>query len=315
MFRERFYGHPLWTLYKELDAAINEHNINAFNNAFNKLLELFRIIDAAEVKDAPYTAFTFFVFFLLDAAGRMQGMSNTAANVGKLIEVFFRNKKHSKEILLSIFAQHDAVEFLSSFLGELCSESPGVVLPFDGVLQTSIVGLDERDNFKSIGEDVCMFIPLGLHDNLEESLRKFTEPSKMTGNNQFETSDGRKIDVEIFNNFFDTPSLLAFHLQRFTHDLTTDEKKKLEERFEWPLEFDMAPYKVDFKHQYYELLGASLHYGDVYGGHYIAIIKCDDGKWRKFNDAYVHELTEEIALNEINNFGYAVVYREVSRPQ
>lgn len=70
-------------------------------------------------------------------------------------------------------------------------------------------------------------------------------------------------------------------LYRFELDYETWTRKKLEDKFEYPLEIDMRPYLSsdcqDKSDDYcmYELKSIVIHRGGAYGGHYFAYIKDD----------------------------------------
>ena len=89
------------------------------------------------------------------------------------------------------------------------------------------------------------------------------------------------------------PPILTFCLNRITLDFMTMERKKVNSRFEYPLELDMKPY-LDLSEETiacqqandsdlttYELKSIVIHKGSPYGGHYYAYIRDDleDGNW------------------------------------
>ena len=84
------------------------------------------------------------------------------------------------------------------------------------------------------------------------------------------------------------PPVLTLNLIRAELCYETFQRKKVNDRFEYPLELDMMQYMSeeakqdanpdDFK---YELKSIVIHRGGAYGGHYYAYIKDDlkEGNW------------------------------------
>ena len=85
------------------------------------------------------------------------------------------------------------------------------------------------------------------------------------------------------------PMALTLCLHRWELDYETWQRKKLDDRFEYPLELNMLDYlSEEAKMQYtapedyiYELKSIVIHRGGGYGGHYFAYIKDDlgEGTW------------------------------------
>lgn len=87
--------------------------------------------------------------------------------------------------------------------------------------------------------------------------------------------------------------MLTFCLNRIELDYATWERKKINDRFEYPLELDMRNYVdqdsdcvsskqvQDPEQCIYELKSIVIHRGGPYGGHYHAYIRDDleDGNW------------------------------------
>ena len=101
----------------------------------------------------------------------------------------------------------------------------------------------------------------------------------------------------------DVPDNLIFHLKRFDYDLMHGTRTKINDRFEFPMEVDMAPYKVDYlkdptespKPDIFALVGVLVHTGTAESGHYYSYIQerpCSSPqykKWVEFNDVDVSE--------------------------
>ena len=99
----------------------------------------------------------------------------------------------------------------------------------------------------------------------------------------------------------DIPDNLIFHLKRFDYDISTGMRNKINDKFEFPEQIDMAPYHVDFlkdpdqpsSPDMFELTGILVHSGTAESGHYYSYIrerplKCHQSQnWVEFNDADV----------------------------
>lgn len=96
----------------------------------------------------------------------------------------------------------------------------------------------------------------------------------------------------------DIPNHLIFHLKRFDYDLMSGIRSKINERFEFPMEIDMAPYNIDYVKSptaspapdLFELVGVLVHSGTAESGHYYSFIQerpkrpGHSNKWVEFND-------------------------------
>ena len=101
----------------------------------------------------------------------------------------------------------------------------------------------------------------------------------------------------------DVPDNLIFHLKRFDYDLMHGTRTKINDRFEFPMEIDMAPYNVDYlkdpvespKPDIFALVGVLVHSGTAESGHYYSYIQerpyssSQYKKWVEFNDVDVSE--------------------------
>jgi len=97
----------------------------------------------------------------------------------------------------------------------------------------------------------------------------------------------------------DIPDNLIFHLKRFDYDVGSGLRSKINDRFEFPSEIDMAPYHVDTlkdpKHpstpDVFELVGVLVHSGTAESGHYYSYIRerpvtpSQSRTWVEYNDA------------------------------
>lgn len=89
------------------------------------------------------------------------------------------------------------------------------------------------------------------------------------------------------------PHYLAIQLKRFEFDFDSMRQKKINDRFQFPLQLDMEPYLdvISSSQGYpvrYELCGVLVHSGNAFVGHYYCILRdSESGNWLKFNDSRV----------------------------
>ena len=101
------------------------------------------------------------------------------------------------------------------------------------------------------------------------------------------------------------PPVLTFSLTRIEIDWYSEnmERKKLNSRFEYPLELDLKKYSDDHMLEenpeayLYELKSIVIHRGGPYGGHYHAFIKDDlkEGNWDvEVPESFAEKPTEKV---------------------
>ncbi|KAL1876598.1 hypothetical protein VTK73DRAFT_9262 [Phialemonium thermophilum] len=143
--------------------------------------------------------------------------------------------------------------------------------------------------------------------NLLEGFQDYIQVEKLDGENQYFAGDEYKLQDAnkgvIFQSF---PDVLHLQLKRFQYDIQRDALMKINDRYEFPEEFDAAPYldkDVDKSEPWiYQLHGVLVHSGDLNAGHYYAFIKPNkDGWWYKYDDDKVTKATKREVLEE--NFG------------
>ncbi|CAZ81196.1 unnamed protein product [Tuber melanosporum] len=142
--------------------------------------------------------------------------------------------------------------------------------------------------------------------NLDESFKDYIAVETMDGENKYFAEGHGLQDAKkgvIFESF---PEVLHLHLKRFEYDLNTYAMQKVNDHYEFPQEFDAAPYlseDADKSEPYsYALHGVLVHSGDLNAGHYYAFLKPEkDGKFLKFDDDRVTKATLRETMDE--NFG------------
>ena len=139
---------------------------------------------------------------------------------------------------------------------------------------------------------------------LTESLNAYVQGEAKDGDNKYScTSCGKYVDAMKRACLKDVPDNLIFHLKRFDYDLIHGTRTKINDRFEFPMEIDMAPYNVDYLKDTSEppdpdvfaLVGVLVHQGTAESGHYYSYIQerpshdPRTSKWVEFNDSEVSE--------------------------
>lgn len=133
---------------------------------------------------------------------------------------------------------------------------------------------------------------------VRESLEQLFEKERFEGDNQLtcdsDVCKGKKTDSTKGIEIEKLPPVLTLCLYRFELDYETWQRKKLNDKFEYPLELDMSEFvsetckkqtqsSKDHEEQdfIYELKSIIIHRGGAYGGHYYAYVKDDlkEGNW------------------------------------
>jgi len=100
---------------------------------------------------------------------------------------------------------------------------------------------------------------------------------------------GKRTETEKGIQINKLPPALTLSLNRFELDYETWQRKKINDKFEYPLELDMYKYTTAAAHGQeldpdttnYELKAILIHAGNAGGGHYYTYIKddCKEGNW------------------------------------
>ncbi|GFR59957.1 ubiquitin carboxyl-terminal hydrolase 31-like [Elysia marginata] len=150
--------------------------------------------------------------------------------------------------------------------------------------------------------------------SLDECFKLYTQEEKLSGEDAWTCPHCKQQQPGTIKTLglWSLPDILVLHLKRFKQ--TGFRRSKLNTLVDFPVEgLDMSPYLAKNKKggggcdgntfsassqlrpddHTYDLLGVSNHYGDMMGGHYIAVCKSPvDGVWREFNDQRVRPLDE-----------------------
>ncbi|EEH42738.2 ubiquitin-specific protease UBP15 [Paracoccidioides brasiliensis Pb18] len=152
-------------------------------------------------------------------------------------------------------------------------------------------------------------IQLNVRGNrtLDDSFKDYIQVETLEGENKYDAGEPYKLQEAkkgvIFESF---PPVLHLHLKRFEYDINRDAMMKINDRLEFPEEFDAAPYLSDDADKsepwVYQLHGVLVHSGDFNAGHYYAYLRpTKDGLFYKFDDDKVIRATMKETLEE--NFG------------
>lgn len=143
---------------------------------------------------------------------------------------------------------------------------------------------------------------------LKESLDAYVAGEVMEGDNKYScTSCGSYVEAVKRACLKDIPDNLIFHLKRFDYDLMSGNRSKVNNRFEFPTEIDMAEYHVEnlanprrsAQPDLFELVGVLVHTGTSESGHYYSYIKerplanTNSNPWVEFNDIEVSSFDPE----------------------
>lgn len=95
------------------------------------------------------------------------------------------------------------------------------------------------------------------------------------------------------------PEILIVQLKRFQFNLSTHEREKVDNYFEFPYRLDICKATVtpDVS-QWYDLIGILMHSGTAQGGHYFSHILNENGKWNTFNDTVVRPSNPDSLIEE-----------------
>lgn len=152
-------------------------------------------------------------------------------------------------------------------------------------------------------------IQLNVRGNrtLDDSFKDYIQVETLEGENKYDAGEPYKLQEAkkgvIFESF---PPVLHLHLKRFEYDINRDAMMKINDRLEFPEEFDAAPYLSEDADKsepwIYQLHGVLVHSGDFNAGHYYAYLRpTKDSLFYRFDDDKVIRATMKETLEE--NFG------------
>lgn len=217
------------------------------------------------------------------------------------------------------FTQHDVQELNRVLMDRLETKMKGTEV--EGVLTKIFVG-QMKSYIKCINVDfesarVEDFWDIQLNvKNMQDiyaSFRDYVQTEVLEGENQYHATGYGLQDANkgvIFESF---PPVLHLQLKRYEYDFLRDVEVKINDRFEFPLDLDLAPF-LDPESEAvckaaaagetweYELHGVLVHSGDLNAGHYYTLLKPEaHGDWFRFDDDRVTRASLKEVLDD--NFG------------
>ncbi|XP_033107296.1 ubiquitin carboxyl-terminal hydrolase 34-like [Anneissia japonica] len=206
--------------------------------------------------------------------------------------------------------QKDMTEFFTDLISKMEEMTPElrelVHSLFKGELTNNVVSLDCPHVSRTTEEFFTVRCQVADMKNLYESLDEVTVKDTLEGDNMYTCSQcGKKVRAEKRACFKKLPKILSFNTMRYTFNMVTMMKEKVNTHFSFPVQLDMSGYTEDAlmgnKPQgqednldyLYGLVGVTVHTGTADGGHYYSFIKdrihsdAQRDRWYMFNDAEV----------------------------
>ncbi|CAH0594132.1 unnamed protein product [Chrysodeixis includens] len=226
--------------------------------------------------------------------------------------------------------QKDMAEFFIDLVSKLEEMTPElkklVKTLFCGVLSNNVVSLDCPHVSRTLEEFYTVRCQVADMRNLHQSLDEVTVKDTLEGDNCYTCSHcSAKVRAEKRACFKKLPRILCFNTMRYTFNMLTMLKEKVNTHFSFPMRLDMSGYvekhlmpaqyqeekkkdaekkegdasptaevedNSEFEEHYeYELIGVTVHTGTADGGHYYSFIRDREhehhDRWLLFNDAEV----------------------------
>ncbi|XP_047514444.1 ubiquitin carboxyl-terminal hydrolase puf isoform X2 [Pieris napi] len=225
--------------------------------------------------------------------------------------------------------QKDMAEFFIDLVSKLEEMTPElkklVKTLFCGVLSNNVVSLDCPHVSRTLEEFYTVRCQVADMRNLHQSLDEVTVKDTLEGDNCYTCSHcSNKVRAEKRACFKKLPRILCFNTMRYTFNMLTMLKEKVNTHFSFPMRLDMSGYvekhlmpaqyqeekrksaelrkdgesspvtdcddSFEEEHYEYELIGVTVHTGTADGGHYYSFIRDRErthDRWLLFNDAEV----------------------------
>ncbi|KAK4453191.1 ubiquitin carboxyl-terminal hydrolase [Podospora aff. communis PSN243] len=268
-----------------------------FTNAFRKAIYAIPTEQEESMNNSAYTLQR--LFYQLQT-------SNTAVGTNELTKSFGWETRH-------IFEQQDVQELSRKLMERMELKMKGTeyekVLPqmFSGKIKTYISCINVPYESSRVEDFWDVQLNVSGNKNLLDSFQDYINVEKLDGENQYFAGEEYKLQDAnkgvIFQSF---PDVLHLQLKRFEYDIQRDTMMKINDRYEFPEEFDAGLYldkDADKSESWeYQLHGVLVHSGDLNAGHYYAFLKPNkEGWWYKYDDDKVTKATKREVLEE--NFG------------
>lgn len=268
-----------------------------FTNAFRKAVYQIPTDDEATKTNSAYTLQRLFYYLQT---------SDLSVSTQELTASFGWDSRQ-------IFEQQDVQELSRVLMDKLEEKMKGTIaeraLPdlFVGKSKTYISCINV--DFESSRIEDYWDIQLNVRGSktLHDSFMDYIQVETLEGENKYDAGEPYKLqDAKkgvIFESF---PPVLHLQLKRFEYDMHRDAMMKVNDRHEFPEEFDAAPYLSDNADKSesweYQLTGVLVHSGDFNAGHYYAFLRPHaNGPFYKFDDDRVTRSTTKETFED--NFG------------
>lgn len=155
--------------------------------------------------------------------------------------------------------QKDMAEFFIDLVSKLEEMTPDlktlIKRLFCGTLSNNVVSLDCGHVSRTLEEFYTVRCQVADMRNLQESLDEVTVKDTLEGDNMYTCSQcGRKVRAEKRACFKKLPEILCFNTMRYTFNMITMLKEKVNTHFSFPMRLDMSGYveKMLMPQQYQE---------------------------------------------------------------
>lgn len=148
---------------------------------------------------------------------------------------------------LNIAEQTDMTEFLTDLITKLEESSPElrqiIKELFSGTLSNNVVSLDCPHISRTTEEFYTLRVQVADMRNLNDSLDELTVKDTLEGDNMYTCSTcEKKVRAEKRACIVKLPRILCFNTMRYTFNMATMTKEKVNTHFSFPLKLDMADY-------------------------------------------------------------------------
>lgn len=196
---------------------------------------------------------------------------------------------------------YDAAEFLSTLLERISKVVPKAAEIFTGKISHEVVGTSQTYKQEFIQDFTVFPIEIKEHKHIFQSFDTFLHPEILSGAEQYFAEGIGKFDAISYSKVVVAPKILIVQLKRFDINMATGERQKINSKFTFPLQLDLAQImKGDKGPVLYDLVGITIHSGNLMPGHFYTFQKCDDDNWRIFNDSRVAHLSDSRLMQVIN---------------
>jgi len=204
---------------------------------------------------------------------------------------------------INVYEQQDSQEFWKLLLPEL--KLAALTNLYKGHYENYIVALDKSgrerkriETFVDLSLDVIN--ARSLKESIENMFTKAEVLSVKEGNGWRPEKGAEKVDAlkGISLRINDLPTILQFHLMRFSFNWETETMSKVNDRFTFPKVLDLSNFckekeQCDSSRAIYELQSVVVHAGEYGSGHYYSYIRPDIHRnlWYRYDDSRVTLVT------------------------